>query len=82
MQFNFNVSYEHHWRDLGIILGVAGFNVRHGVAFYSVRKLTLAWLPIGLVHVCGHVLFPDTQGYGVAEVGGSQAHVCKDRIRP
>jgi ATP-binding cassette subfamily G (WHITE) protein 2 (SNQ2) len=28
MLFKFNVSYGHHWRDLIIVLGVAGFNVR------------------------------------------------------
>ena len=28
MQFGFNVSYGHHWRDLIVVLGVAGFNVR------------------------------------------------------
>ena len=28
MQVKFNVSYGHHWRDLIILLGVAGFNVR------------------------------------------------------
>jgi ATP-binding cassette subfamily G (WHITE) protein 2 (SNQ2) len=27
MQFNFNVSYGHHWRDLSVVLGVTGFNV-------------------------------------------------------
>ena len=33
LQFNFNVSYGHHWRDLGIVLGVAGFNVRFSFSF-------------------------------------------------
>ena len=27
LQLYFNISYEHHWRDLGIVLGVAGINV-------------------------------------------------------
>ncbi|KAF8557467.1 pleiotropic drug resistance ABC transporter [Imleria badia] len=41
MQFNFNVSYGHHWRDLGIILGVAGFNVLFmfaGMYFFRIRR--------------------------------------------
>ena len=28
VQFRFNVSYGHHWRDLGVVLGVTAFNVR------------------------------------------------------
>ena len=35
---------------------------------------------IGLVHVCGHVLFPDTQGHGLS-VGASPAHVRKDQLK-
>ncbi|KAF8556427.1 hypothetical protein OG21DRAFT_1521099 [Imleria badia] len=41
MQSKFNVSYGLHWRDLGIILGVAGFNVLFmfaGMYFFRVRK--------------------------------------------
>ena len=33
MQF-IDVSYGPHWRNLGIVLGVAGFNVRHGFLFF------------------------------------------------
>ncbi|KAF8557465.1 pleiotropic drug resistance ABC transporter [Imleria badia] len=41
MQFNFNVSNGHHWRDLGIILGVTGFNVLFmfaGMYFFRIRR--------------------------------------------
>ena len=33
LQQYFNVSYEHHWWDLGIILGVTVINVRHPLHF-------------------------------------------------
>ena len=31
MQLNFNISYGHHWRDLGVVLGVCVFNVRYSL---------------------------------------------------
>ena len=37
LQFRFNVSYGHHWRDLGVLLGVAGFNVRPLSVFFGSR---------------------------------------------
>ena len=36
---------------------------------------------IGLVHVCGHVLFPDSQGHGIS-VGPSPARVRKVQMTP
>ena len=84
MQVKFNVSYGHHWRNLIIVLGVAGFNVRF-VSVFS--RAVVGWTKadacvrvIGLVHVCGHVLFPDTQGHGVS-VGASSARVRKDQMK-
>ena len=35
LQLNFNVSYGNHWRDLGVLVGVTGFNVRFSVSFFS-----------------------------------------------
>lgn len=37
MQLKFNVSYGHRWRDLGVILGLAGFNVRF-VSFHFLSR--------------------------------------------
>jgi len=33
LQFEFNISYAHRWRDLGIVLGVVVFNVRFRFRF-------------------------------------------------
>ena len=38
MQFNFNMSYGHHWRNLGVVLGVTGFNVRSVFVCSSFRS--------------------------------------------
>jgi len=42
MQLEFNMSYAHQWRDLGIVLGVAGFNVSSRLRsplFFSVLRV-------------------------------------------
>ena len=84
MQFKFNVSYGHHWRDLIVVLWVAGLNVCFRFRFIEsciVGSTGADASETGLVHVCGHVLFPDTQGHGVS-VGASPARVRKVPVRP
>ncbi|KAI9569372.1 hypothetical protein HD554DRAFT_2093381 [Boletus coccyginus] len=41
MQLEFNISYAHRWRDMGIVLGVVGFNVLlmfAGMYFFRIRR--------------------------------------------
>ena len=52
MQLIFNVSYGHYWRDMGIILGVTGINVRRGCFLCEKADAGAAWLLTLRSHSC------------------------------
>jgi len=61
---NFNIEYAHHWRNLGIIMGVVLFNVRSLFALISSPMLIRT---LGICDIHPYVYIPYQEGQFIQE---------------